>query len=75
MDAKLSHGLNGIEAVLQRFEGEPAIVVAHSGTVNTVDDDASQPIGALRSRYPFRLQVDAASGACAARVSTLGAVR
>lgn len=75
MDAKLSHDLIGIEAVLQRFEGEPAIVVVHTGTVNTVDYDAFQAIGALRSRYPFRLQVDAASGACAALVSTLGAVR
>ncbi|WP_423395512.1 pyridoxal phosphate-dependent decarboxylase family protein [Burkholderia sp. LMG 21824] len=58
--------VDALEAALQRFEGEPVIVVANAGTVNTVDYDALQAIGALRSRYPFWLHVDAAFGAFAA---------
>ncbi|MBN3773718.1 pyridoxal-dependent decarboxylase [Burkholderia sp. Se-20378] len=58
--------VDALEAALQRFEGEPVIVVANAGTVNTVDYDALQAIAALRSRYPFWLHVDAAFGAFAA---------
>ncbi|WP_407564585.1 pyridoxal phosphate-dependent decarboxylase family protein [Streptomyces sp. 184] len=58
--------VDSLAAALAELGGRPAIVVANSGTVNTVDFDDLRAVAALRERFPFWLHVDAAFGAFAA---------
>ena len=54
-----------LKQALAARPGQPVIVVANAGTVNSVDFDDLVAIAALRDRYPFWLHVDAAFGAFA----------
>ena len=58
--------VDALDAALAALQGEPVIVVANAGTVNSVDYDDLQAIQELKSRHPFWLHVDAAFGAFAA---------
>ncbi|WP_430790030.1 pyridoxal phosphate-dependent decarboxylase family protein [Actinoplanes sp. G11-F43] len=58
--------VTALTEALAALDGQPAIVVANAGTVNTVDFDDLRAILALRERFPFWLHVDAAFGGFAA---------
>lgn len=69
--AKLPGNREAVDSVdlarqLAALGGQPCIVVANAGTVNTVDFDDLRAVVALRERHPFWLHVDGAFGGFAA---------
>ncbi len=58
--------LDALRRQLEHQHGQPCIVVANAGTVNTTDFDDFEAIAALKGEFPFWLHVDAAFGGFAA---------
>lgn len=54
--------ISKLREFLRKNQGEPCIVVANAGTVNTVDFDDLREVIKLKDKYSFWLHVDAAFG-------------
>ena len=62
IDKREAIDIEALENHLKQLNGEPCIVVANAGTVNTVDFDDIKQIGELKKKYNFFLHVDGAFG-------------
>lgn len=62
IDKREAIDIEALENYLKQLNGDPCIVVANAGTVNTVDFDDLKQIGELKKKYNFFLHVDGAFG-------------
>jgi glutamate/tyrosine decarboxylase-like PLP-dependent enzyme len=62
MEEREAINIEALENYLKQLKGEPCIIVANAGTVNTVDFDDLKQIGELKKKYNFFLHVDGAFG-------------
>lgn len=62
MEGREAIDLEKLEESLKQLNGEPCIVVANAGTVNTVDFDNIKEMVELKKTYQFFLHVDGAFG-------------